>query len=276
MMILNMAIQACEQTNATESERREFYSLVKSANFIAIDSDHLLSMSEKWLRTGPLTQEVEYIDHKMADVPISAPFKCQWMELSHRGSKAMAPSILIDGVVITPLGMMVNEIAPNLYDIFMIDDRLVGGNHIKAFSVLRNVPAYRTKETNLKITLALWIRAINTGAIGVEECEDFALVPKGNSKKKKKGPHQIRRIVRIVPKTMKYTIEPVSPGGRVDFSHRWEVRGHWRRVSGMGKDRNGDYVIRGLTWVKDCIKGPEEMPVVKKLRWVPGEAGQGG
>jgi hypothetical protein len=60
-------------------------------------------------------------------------------------------------------------------------------------------------------------------------------------------------------------------GGKIDFSHRWEVRGHWRRVAGMGKDREGNYEVRGLTWVKDCVKGPEELPIIQKLRWVPGQ-----
>lgn len=53
----------------------------------------------------------------------------------------------------------------------------------------------------------------------------------------------------------------------VDWKHRWTVRGHWRNIRGVGKDQEGTPVI-GKTWVKDCIKGPEDKPLVNKTRVV--------
>ncbi len=78
---------------------------------------------------------------------------------------------------------------------------------------------------------------------------------------------QIRDIVYVSPK--KY-IEKItsSTGKKIDWSHRFEVRGHWRKIKSIGKDREGHYKINGFTWVKDCVKGPTGKPLVKKSRLV--------
>lgn len=55
---------------------------------------------------------------------------------------------------------------------------------------------------------------------------------------------------------------------KLEFSHRFEVRGHWRKVNRFGHDQNGN-LIQGKTWVRPCIKGPETKPLVKKIRVIP-------
>jgi hypothetical protein len=250
---------------------KEFFSLTKTANYITIDSEHLLSVSEKNLHRNILSEEVAP-GYDIASIPVCPPFTSQWIEISSRGRDSQTPSLMVHGYVVTILGMMVNESSPGVYDIFTLEDREINGAHLKKFNVARNVPGTDIGNTHLQMFFAVWMRAINSGALGVETGEDFIFLPKENSKKKnKKSPHHIRRIVRIVPKKLRDSITPTMSRGQIDFSHRWEVRGHWRRVSGIGKDRNGDYLIRGLTWVMDCVKGPEEKPVIKKIRWVPGQ-----
>lgn len=291
MKILNMALSFGDMPEMTSSERdfakkgdmitlsleskKEFCSLVKSANYIAIDSDHLLRVSEKKLDTNAMTQEVEITDADMAELPVCPPFKCQWVELSCSSSDSMAPSLNFSGYVITVLGMLINETSPNLYDIYTFENHRKIGRDSGAnkFSLARNVSGKSAGDSNLQMAFAVWMNAINSGALGIEDGEDVVMLPKENGKKDgKKKPHQIRRIVRIVPKNMKDKVKPIMPKGKIDFSHRWEVRGHWRRVSGIGKDREGNYEVRGLTWVTNCVKGPEELPLIQKLRWVPGQA----
>lgn len=53
----------------------------------------------------------------------------------------------------------------------------------------------------------------------------------------------------------------------VNWSHRWEVRGHWRRIKGLGKNREGRYEVNNMTWVNPCVKGPESKNIVKKKRF---------
>jgi len=50
-----------------------------------------------------------------------------------------------------------------------------------------------------------------------------------------------------------------------EFSHRFEVAGHWRKVKRFGHDREGN-LIQGKTWVRPCIKGPQDKPLIKKTR----------
>lgn len=60
-------------------------------------------------------------------------------------------------------------------------------------------------------------------------------------------------------------------GKKINWSHRWEVMGHWRKVSTVGKDRAGNYTIKGFTWVVPHEKGAKNKPVIKKLRVIHAE-----
>lgn len=85
-----------------------------------------------------------------------------------------------------------------------------------------------------------------------------------------KGKHTIREVIFISPRRQSiYTNE--GSGKTIDYSHRFAVRGHWRRVSGIGKDRQGNYCIQGYTWVVDSIKGPEDKPLINKTRVITKE-----
>lgn len=55
----------------------------------------------------------------------------------------------------------------------------------------------------------------------------------------------------------------------IEWSHKWEVMGHWRRCSTVGKDRDGNYNVIGLTWVSPHIRGEGELVI--KTRIVKGE-----
>lgn len=68
--------------------------------------------------------------------------------------------------------------------------------------------------------------------------------------------------------------EAVSRGHcvKIDWKHRWEVMGHWRKHPGkLGKDRDGSRTKMDWTWVVPHERGAEDMPVVKKTRIYTGE-----
>lgn len=58
------------------------------------------------------------------------------------------------------------------------------------------------------------------------------------------------------------------PGTPINWSHAWMVRGHWRKIDGIGKDREGAYTVSKFTWVKAHTKGPEGSDIVSKIRVV--------
>ena len=56
--------------------------------------------------------------------------------------------------------------------------------------------------------------------------------------------------------------------GNLEYSFSFHVRGHWRRIGEktLGKDRNGNYNVKGYTWITEYIKGEGEL--VKRIRVV--------
>jgi hypothetical protein len=81
---------------------------------------------------------------------------------------------------------------------------------------------------------------------------------------------QPRTIVNVVLKKERKTYERMR-GGPIDWSHQWEVMGHWRHVAGTGKDRDGHYCVPGYTWVAPHRRGPEDKVFIKKTRLVSAE-----
>jgi hypothetical protein len=100
--------------------------------------------------------------------------------------------------------------------------------------------------------------------IGVEDVKERIKLGSGQGK----TVHTIRHIVRVVPKGEKATTRPAFGGKDVNWSHRWAVRGHWRKHDGLGKNRAGEYCVQGFTWVTEHLRGPEEAPLIQKVRVV--------
>jgi hypothetical protein len=107
-----------------------------------------------------------------------------------------------------------------------------------------------------------YLNRLRFEATGLEQTNQSITTGTGKTKSR----HKIRRIVHVRP-----SAPPSLDGdghGHIDWTHRFSVRGHWRVVSGLGKDRSGDYLVPGFTWVSEHIKGPEGLPFVKKTRFV--------
>lgn len=49
----------------------------------------------------------------------------------------------------------------------------------------------------------------------------------------------------------------IKPRGHIEYTHSFHVRSHWRTINPKkyGKNRKGEYVILGKTWVTDYFKG---------------------
>lgn len=112
--------------------------------------------------------------------------------------------------------------------------------------------------------LAPLLNRLKTDAVGQEETSQKIQIGTG----KYKSARWVKRIVHVRPK--REVLSKSEPSGRIiDWSHRWLVRGHWRKLeSGIGKNRAGDYCVQGFTWVKEFEKGPDSAPLIKKVRVV--------
>lgn len=58
-----------------------------------------------------------------------------------------------------------------------------------------------------------------------------------------------------------------NPRGKIHYAFSWIVRGHYRKLhdpESVGKDRNGERVVQGMTWVETYLKGDENLPLLKR------------
>lgn len=83
-----------------------------------------------------------------------------------------------------------------------------------------------------------------------------------------KGVYKVKNIIYVGRRTEQTHYTP--SGLALEYSHRFEVRGHWRKVNPetIGKNRAGQRVVKGYTWVSEFTKGDAELPLVKKIRTI--------
>jgi hypothetical protein len=103
---------------------------------------------------------------------------------------------------------------------------------------------------------------INTSAMGIETSRQTIKIGRGPEKRI----HRIHRVIHVAPKS--YIKSNPESRRNIDWTHRFEVRGHWRKVDTIGKDREENYTVNGYTWVKHHTRGPDDLPLIKKLRVV--------
>jgi len=101
------------------------------------------------------------------------------------------------------------------------------------------------------------IKAINNRTMGLATCEY-------NKQNKHTGNALIKRIVYCANIEKLQTTKVTVDKKIFNYSHEFDVRGHWRKVARLGKNHLGDYCIKGATWVNNFRKGSGEY--VKKSR----------
>lgn len=105
----------------------------------------------------------------------------------------------------------------------------------------------------------------NSSETGTVRVDGKAKVGTGQNRRLMK----VKNLVIVTPKKHKKILaEHIGAKKEIDWSHRWDVMGHWRIISGIGKDRTGNYSIKGYTWVISHTKGPEDKILVRKTRFV--------
>lgn len=106
------------------------------------------------------------------------------------------------------------------------------------------------------------LNRLNKEQLGMENTRQSIKLGTGKAKQI----HRIRKIIHVAPYK---SIGQYGAGSRqVDWTQHWSVRGHWRKIEGLGKDRADNYCISNFTWVREHEKGPKELPLVNKPRLV--------
>ncbi len=105
--------------------------------------------------------------------------------------------------------------------------------------------------------VAAYLDSMRSSALGTERVVERVRTKAGDVK--------IKNIIHVRPKSERDSGVGVY-GAPLDWSHRWEVMGHWRRIDGIGKNRQGQHEVVGYTWVVPHEKGAKNAPLVKKTR----------
>jgi len=150
--------------------------------------------------------------------------------------------------------IVIKELAPKSYEIYIYD-----ATKGTCTGISKKDLYY---DTILRFVQATFIHRLGTDNIGTANTKERIKYKNKGVKKVK----VIKRIVYVTQGNIKTSVHGVSVDW--EYSHRWEVRGHWRIIKGMGKNRNGDYCVPGHTWVSAFVKGDETKPLVRKTRVV--------
>lgn len=152
------------------------------------------------------------------------------------------------------------EINPREFDYYAL-------THILAFDSQHKPLPARTRVFCLAREIAeplvkALLEKLGRSAVGAETSRTKVKIGVGKTKR-----HcRINSIIHVKRKTAKASDGLASRN--IDWSHRFSVRGHWRKVDCLGKNRAGVPVVRGFTWVNEHVRGAEHLPFIKKTRLV--------
>lgn len=183
-------------------------------------------------------------------IPLSLPFPCVWIE-SGSGENIFQTVTKTYDAPLNVFGLIIKEI-PNgehrYYTLGTIES--TEGVHEPLIS------QPRAKELD---------SVFGEMFEDIRKSKDILMGEKRQSIKMRIGRDFLKtnRIIIVSPKKVKHKYEDQN---KIEWKHTWEVMGHWRLIKGIGKNRTGDYIMLGLTWVKPHLRG--EGPLVKKIRLI--------
>lgn len=159
------------------------------------------------------------------------------------------------------LCFLIREFSPKNYRAVSLERFMESGK--EGYSLFSwNLDNLNEDEYSVVGVLDKFLHIINNSKLGVQSVSDRIKIGKN------KEIHKIKTVIRVVPKK---NFDPSMYSSKIDWSHRWEVMGHWRKIDGIGKDREGEYKVRGFTWIIPHVRGPEDKKIVKKIRVIPKE-----
>ena len=202
------------------------------------------------------------------DFEVAPPFRTCWFQFLEK-------QVRVDGGITTQFGfvengnfkifgLFIDEIGPLKYLFAMMT------SHPGHDGMMRLHMGQCSQDENSEMwrTVAQFLQPFSKSfTCGMEKTSARLKFKKSSGEK---VIHKIKKLVHILPKNAtdsdKQIIETQSAS--IDWTHRWQVRGHWRKMDGIGKNRAGEYIVSGYTYVAEHEKGPDDAPLVKKTRLV--------
>lgn len=216
-------------------------------------------------------EPVELLSDQMVlyeNMPLSsAPFPVFSLEVL--GGAVCSPRST-DEVKVTIYCIVCVEKSPNVWDYVT----LVNSSNPKKINSLEDLLSQLKKEPEApKLVVVMHdvgsvveelLTRLNKEKLGSESVRERIKIGVGDRKRT----HTLRKIIHVVSKK-EYERVKSDTTKKIDWTHRWASRGHWRSNPGrLGKNRDGQYCVQDWTWVSESIKGPEGSPLISKTRMV--------
>jgi hypothetical protein len=175
-------------------------------------------------------------------------------------------------VIMSTGPMLIFESEPKKYWKFEYAER---PGHDPAILAWKVSESKRQKDLEKKDdTLAVYLKKLRTGLLAHEVVDEkFRFQVTATSDRTKKRDYvKINTIIRVIAKDRRSVTKPLV-AKEINWTHRWLVRGHWVTFwqddaktlvdySKIGKDRSGEYYVKGYTWRVEHEKGPDEAPLI--------------
>ncbi len=193
---------------------------------------------------------------------ISPPFKTCWIQ---------PPDELVTEVKITSEsdqtefvhGIYLHETAPYVYAFaIVISDRLDSRMLRVKYGALKTETGASEDAFEWRAIFAFLRPFASSHHLGTVKVNERIKFKSDGAKESFK----IKKVVYVFPGGKKSKEQAEKRFVSIDWSHQWAVRGHWRKINGIGKDRAGSYCMANFTWVEEHVKGPEDKPLIQKTR----------
>ncbi len=189
------------------------------------------------------TQSMSPIEPHDQSIPLDLPFKTCFFEMDEGFVSNLGPMGLLKGIY-------VHEKAPRTYDLLLLILTPQDQYEVHFF----NKPTINDHVLGM---ISSFLKKIYTQNIG--EFSPRTIIKTGNKKYK----YRLKKVIFVKPKNSNYT---TFGHKQINWTHKWQVRGHWRSIPNrFGKDREGN-LQKDFTWVSEHTKGPEDAVLIKKTR----------
>jgi hypothetical protein len=209
----------------------------------------VFSMPEEALKKGP--SELEYHDD---NIVIASPFETWSIEMEGGSYLTVSNGERINVKIES---IYVKEISINSFE-FLIGCHITDANKNTTF-IAHKIKKHDDTYNSVFSMVANYVRRINSEDVGKINREGkVKLRSKGKNIKYK--PNNV--IYVSSKKQARKNSGKTSSGQRVNWISRWGVRGHFRRLQNpesIGKDRSGNRVVHGFTWISEHHKGEGEL-----------------
>lgn len=185
------------------------------------------------------------------------------------------------------IAMVIKEIAPGDYHFWLRFERegapngrfyfeasrrslkslaIVGGDRQEKDMTSQFGESYLIEAQSAYLSIVeAFISRIHTKKVGTTTAPGFVRYKDRAGQKRKHYPRDVIYVSRVSKKS-----NPPATNRTVNWSHSWDVSAHWRKLKNpesLGKDRAGNRVVKGFTFIGEYAKG-EGRELITKTRKV--------